>query len=174
MGADDSKSDICFMWLQSKLGTADLGDDTGHDFEWSLWKPADRDRIVEAWTDKLRGDSEDAVTPIQTKLQAYFRGHVQSVAGNLSLQLVTDAEQAAPLMVPLDDKMFVYFGAMTASCVHIACWLVLTPDDMGAPPSVCCCFLSSSYTQKSDELGEIEIADAGLFNMSPGFTGLVF
>ena len=53
MGADDSKSDICFMWLQYKLGTADLGDDTGHDFEWSLWKPADRDRIVKARTDNF-------------------------------------------------------------------------------------------------------------------------
>jgi hypothetical protein len=166
MSADDSKSDICFMWLQSKPVTDD-------EFEWSLWKPADRDRIVKAWTDKLQAD-EDAVTPIQTELRTYFRGHVQSVADNLSLKLVTDPQQAAPLMVPLDDKTFVYFGAMTASCVHIACWLVLTADDMSAAPSVCCCFLSSSYTQKSDELGEIEIADEAMFNMSPGLTGAVF
>ena len=180
MSADDSKSDICFMWLQSKTLNKDdvrdpAHDDGSHDFEWSLWKPADRDRIVKAWTDKLQGDSGDAMTPLQKESQDYFRSHVQRVADNLSLKLVTDAEQAQSLMVPLDDKMFVYFGAMALpSCVHIACWLVLSVHDMSAPPSVCCCFLNSSYTQKGDELGQIEIGDAGMFDMAPGLAGPAF
>jgi len=171
MSADDSKSDICFMWLQSKPADGDGG---SHDFEWSLWKPSDRDEIVKVWTRKLQGGSVDATTPLVTESQAYFRKHVQSVADNLSLKLVTDAEQAAPLVILLGGKVFVYFGAMSKSCVHLACWLVLDAENMSKPPSVCCCFLNSSYTQKSDELVHIDIKDFDMFDLTPVLAGFAF
>ena len=167
MGSDDSKSDICFMWLQSKPADGDA-------FEWSLWKPSDRDAIVKEWTRELQGGSVSATTPLVTESQAYFRKNVQNVADNLSLKLVTDAEQAAPLVILLGGKVFVYFGAMSKSCVHLACWLVLDADNMSKAPSVCCCFLNSSYTQKSDELVDIDIKNFDMFDLTPVLTGWAF
>jgi hypothetical protein len=162
------------MWLQSKPADGDGGSGGSHEFEWSLWKPTDRDAIVKAWTDKLQGDSGDAMTPLQKESQDYFRSHVQRVADNLSLKLVTDAEQAAPLVILLGGKVFVYFGAMSKSCVHLACRLVLDAENMSKSPSVCCCFLNSSYTQKSDELVDIDIKNFDMFDMTPVLTGWAF
>jgi len=164
-----SKSDICFMWLQSKAD--DTADGSGH--EWALWKPVDRDRIVRAWDEKLRTEHEDKA-PAQEESRTYFRENVGKMAENLSLTLVTDAAQVPALVVPMDGKVFVYFGAMEKSCVHLACWLVLDLTDVTKPPSVCCCFLNSSFTQKSDVLAHIDIRDPAMFDLAPGLAGVGF
>jgi hypothetical protein len=157
------------MWLQSNAD--DTADGSG--YQWGLWKPGDRDRIVNAWEEKLRVEHADTTTG-QEESRTYFRENVGKMAENLSLTLVTDAAQDPALVVPMDGKMFVYFGAMAASCVHLACWLVLDPGELKKPPGVCCCFLNSSFTQKSDVLTSTHIHDPNMFDLAPVLTGIGF
>ena len=154
MSADEHKSDISFMWLQSKSG--DVSE------EWASWKPEEVEKIVRAWNNKLTYDN--AMTDEEAKSQQYFEKNVGEMATNLSLDLVTDATKPA-LIVAFEGKMFVYFGAMTPKCVHLACWLVLDPTDMKKPPGVCCCFLNSSFVQKQAELADIEPKDPTKIDM---------
>ena len=157
MSADEHKSDISFMWLQSKPG-----DVSGEAHGWVIWKSEDVGKIVHAWNNKLTYDN--AMTDEQEKSQQYFEKNVGEMATNLSLDLVTDATKPA-LIVAVEGKMFVYFGAMTNSCVHLACWLVLDPKNMNQPPGVCCCFLNSSFVQKQAELEQIEPKDSTIIDM---------
>lgn len=152
MSADEHKSDISFMWLQSKSDG------------WASWKAEEVEKIVRAWNNKLIAESDKTMTDDEQNSQQYFQDHVGEMATNLSLNLVTDATKPA-LIVAIDGKMFVYFGAMTTSCVHLACWLVLDPIDMKKPPGVCCCFLNSSFVQKQAELEHIEIKDPTKIDM---------
>jgi hypothetical protein len=162
MSVDDRRSDICFMWLQSKAN--EMFEEDAH--EWATWKPEDVTTIVRAWNNKLTADTDEQLTDAEQRSQQYFQKHVESVAKNLSLDLVTDATKSA-LIVAMHGKMFVYFGAMTNSCVHLACWLVLDPKNMKQPPGVCCCFLKSLFCMKQDAIESIEIKDTAKIDMKP-------
>ena len=92
----------------------------------------------------------------KAKLQDYFNKHIEKIAKALKLTTVTE-EGDNILFIPTKsrDHFFVYFGAMTESMVHIACWMVVPKDALGKAadddahkPRICFWMLNTSYAQQ--------------------------
>ena len=93
---------------------------------------------------------------VKTELQRYFKAHIKGIADALQLTPVTE-EGDHILFIPTKsrDNFFVYFGAMTKSMVHIACWMVVPTEALGEAadagahkPRICFWMLNTSYAQQ--------------------------
>ncbi len=101
-------------------------------------------------------------------LQQYFSTHIKGIEEALNLTTVTEATDHILFIAtkPRDD-FFVYFGAMSESMVHIACWMIVPKTALGAPadgthrPKICFWMLNTSYAQQMADLesGERDIAE---------------
>ena len=92
-------------------------------------------------------------------IKRYFKEHMPAIAAALQLTPVTE-EIDHPLFIQTTSKdhVFMYFGAMTASMVHIACWIVVSKDALEAyalaasveapKPKICFWLLNTSYAQQ--------------------------
>jgi hypothetical protein len=92
----------------------------------------------------------------KVKLREYFNTHIEKIAGALELTPVTEASDKF-LFIPTKarDHFFVYFGAMTAAMVHIACWMVVPAAALVSvqaaaahKPRICFWMLNTFYAQQ--------------------------
>jgi hypothetical protein len=92
----------------------------------------------------------------KAKLHQYFNTHIDKIAGALELTPVTEAsDKILFIATKARDHFFVYFGAMTAAMVHIACWMVVPAAALvsGADaaihkPRICFWMLNTFYAQQ--------------------------
>ena len=101
-------------------------------------------------------------------LQEYFNKHIKGIEEALHLKTVTEAtDNILFIATKARDHFFVYFGAMSDTMVHIACWMVVPKTALGAPadgmhrPKICFWMLNTSYAQQMADLetGEKDIAE---------------
>jgi hypothetical protein len=92
-------------------------------------------------------------------LQEYFKTHIKGIEEALHLKTVTEADDNILFIATkARDHFFVYFGAMSDSMVHIACWMVVPKTALGAPadrahrPKICFWMLNTSYAQQMADL----------------------
>jgi hypothetical protein len=92
-------------------------------------------------------------------LQEYFKTHIKGIAQALKLIPVTESsDEILFIATKARDHFFVYFGAMSESMVHIACWMVVPKTARGAPadrthrPKICFWMLNTSYAQQMADL----------------------
>ena len=109
-----------------------------------------------------RNRREDHIRHIKkNSLRGHLIGTVPAIAACLNLTVVTNFQTDHLLTVRQKDAWFVYFGAMTAELIHVACWLrvPLTNDghtDESKPPKIFFWVLHTSYAQELEELGDLK------------------
>ena len=112
-----------------------------------------------AQVSKVVNTAKDKHDRVKSALQQYFKAHIKGIAQALKLTSVTE-ESDHILFIPTKTRehFFVYFGAMTESMVHIACWMVVPAAALGpvgdtAPkPRICFWMLNTSYAQQMSAL----------------------
>ena len=97
----------------------------------------------------------------KSKMRAYLMYKVPEIVRCLNLTLVTNVLEDHLLTVRRDDAWFVYFGAMTAEFIHVACWLRVPRkndgninENDGIHPKTFFWVLHTSYAQELEALGE--------------------
>ncbi len=97
------------------------------------------------------------------KLREYLKTKTEALAKLFRYTIVTDFDNDHLLTVVDQGKYFVYFGAMTAALIHVACWLLipmpdghidLTPE---SKPKIVFWVLHTSYAQELEALSDLEI-----------------
>jgi len=94
------------------------------------------------------------------KLQEYFNTHIEKIAAALKLTPVTESsDKILFIKTKARDHFFVYFGAMTETMVHIACWMVVPAaalvsgaDTANHKPRICFWMLNTFYAQQMTAL----------------------
>jgi hypothetical protein len=113
-----------------------------------------------AKVNKIVSDAKRDHAAEKAKLQQYFNTHIKNIAEALELTPVTEASDNI-LFIPTKarDHFFVYFGAMTATMVHIACWMVVPETALVSPeaaaahkPRICFWMLNTFYAQQMTAL----------------------
>ena len=116
-----------------------------------------------------RNRREDHIRHIKkNSLRGHLIGTVPAIAACLNLTVVTNFQTDHLLTVRQKEAWFVYFGAMTAELIHVACWLRVprmqsTDGLTGRPkvvvdnlnsPKIFFWVLHTSYAQELEALGE--------------------
>lgn len=97
----------------------------------------------------------------RSKLRGYLHYKVNEIAKSLNLIPVTNVAKDHLLTVRQKDAWFVYFGAMTAELIHVACWLRVPLKTDGSVnelinPKIFFWVLHTSYAQELEALGDLK------------------
>jgi hypothetical protein len=159
----------------SRMSFVGLSHDAKRDFvDLYAWDEAHKERFQERldkkilrearkfdWNEsaqvtKVVSDAKQLHAAEKAKLWEYFNTHIENIAVALELTPVTEASDKI-LFIPTKarDHFFVYFGAMTAAMVHIACWMVVPAAALMSPeaavahkPRICFWMLNTFYAQQ--------------------------
>jgi hypothetical protein len=109
-----------------------------------------------AKVNKIVSDAKQVHATDKAKLQQYFKTHIEKIAAALKLTPVTESsDNILFIATKKRDHFFVYFGAMTETMVHIACWMVVPADALMSPeaavahkPRICFWMLNTFYAQQ--------------------------
>ena len=97
----------------------------------------------------------------KSALRAYLSRVVPPIAEQLHLTMVTDLRTDHLLTVKEENEWFVYFGAMTKTLIHVACWLQIPLDEhiqcvVSESPKIFFWVLHTSYAQELEALGDVK------------------
>jgi len=100
-------------------------------------------------------------TKKKSVLRAYLNRIVPAIAEQLHLTMVTDLRTDHLLTVKEETEWFVYFGAMTKTLIHVACWLQIPLDEhrqcvVSESPKIFFWVLHTSYAQELEALGDLK------------------
>jgi hypothetical protein len=173
-GASVSQSEMI-----SRMSFVGLSHDAKRDFvDLYAWDEAHKERFQERLDKKILREArkfdwnESAqVTKVvsvakrdhaveKSKLQQYFAKNIPGIAAALKLTPVTESsDNILFIATKKRDHFFVYFGAMTETMVHIACWMVVPADALMSPeaavahkPRICFWMLNTFYAQQMTAL----------------------
>ena len=99
----------------------------------------------------------------KNKLREYLKIKTEALAKLFNYTIVTDFENDHLLTVAYQGKYFVYFGAMTATLIHVACWLLIPRRDghidltSESKPKIVFWVLHTSYAQELEALSDLEM-----------------
>jgi len=151
MGGIGERSEM--ISRMSFLGIHDV--DSHEHIDWYACEQHDREKFESKLEEIIQSDNPIAT---DTHLTNYFKFHMPPIAKALGLTPVTEVIDNLLFLTTKTGNVWMYFGAMTASMVHIACWMVVPKaaleaqtalNTMVAPnPKICFWLLNTSYAQQ--------------------------
>ena len=163
MSAAGERSDMI-----SRMSFLGIYHDEGHtNLDFYAWDKAHKDTFEDRLAAAIAGGGTPETIELDTDrriLTQYFNTHMPLIAAALQLKPVTEeSDHHLFIPTPSKDHVFMYFGAMTASMVHVACWIVVPKGAWEAAtsaaavkvpnPRICFWLLNTSYAQQLAGLG---------------------
>lgn len=109
---------------------------------------------------RLKTGTHDNVAGNKVALREYLKPILSNIAEHFGFTVVTDIDKDHLMTVQGKDALFVYFGAMTAKLIHVACWLQIPKSngkiDQATNPKIFFWVLHTSYAQELEALGDLE------------------
>jgi hypothetical protein len=109
---------------------------------------------------RKKTSTHDEITHNKQALRKYLKLKLDNITQNFGITLVTDIDHDHLLTVQDKDALFVYFGAMTAKLIHVACWLRIPKVDKkideSKNPKIFFWVLHTAYAQELEALGDFE------------------
>ncbi len=110
--------------------------------------------------EKLERGTKVGAVSTKARLRTYLSTIVPEIVRLLNVTLVTDLQHDHLLTSKTDSYYYVYFGAMSKTMIHVACWLRIPRDkekqiDTSQKPKLFFWTLHQSYAQELETLGDM-------------------